>query len=154
MRNSVLILISALILSGCSVKEEYDFLINENQTYTHAVEFTRKLQLRNNGQTKMLVTATYINRLFRSLDPKYEHFIIGIPKSKKNFFQTYLLRLDSQAPQKITPAKKPYVLNLPATNSWTKYYHLRFAKNKSNTLSLSLWHEMFGSASARFIKVR
>ncbi|MGM0533712.1 MAG: hypothetical protein ACQERK_04345 [Campylobacterota bacterium] len=151
---AVILVAAAFFISGCSVKGEFKFLINDNKTYTHAVEYTKKLQLKEGRQTRMLVTATYINKLYTTLPKDKEHFIVGIPKESGEFFHNYQLTLDGKAADTVTKAKKIHTLNLPLINQWNTYYRVSFANVSANALTLSLSHPDQGSDSATFIKVR
>ncbi len=151
---AITLVCTAFLLGGCSVKGEFEFLINDNKTYTHAVEYTKKLQLKEGRQTRMLVTATYINKLYTTLPKDKEHFIVGIPKENSGFFHDYRLTLEDNTADTVTKAKKIHTLNLPLINQWSTYYLVSFANVSANSLTLTLSHPDQGSDSATFIKVR
>lgn len=77
--NLVLLLI--LFIVGCSSKSEQNLMKNYqgSKSYYKYLQKTEKVQFKENNETKILVTATYINNPTINIDDKSDEvFIVGI----------------------------------------------------------------------------
>ena len=168
MYKKVLLLVSALVVLGCSQKKDecdvqdksdFEQLFTKDEVYHTALNNTQKAQLMASFETKALLTATYLNPVFkhRACRKRFknqmqngEYFFVGIyiPDSEEHEFNTkgYSLTLDGLQPIKIKKLEKndPLRYEMPMVDNWSTYYKVKFKKTKNNNFHLTFENDRFG----------
>ena len=176
MYKRVLLLASALMVFGCSQKKDgcmvqdksdFEQLFTKDEVYHIALNNTQKAQLMASFETKALLTATYLNPVFKNRPcKKYfkdelkdgEYFFVGvyITNSKKNEFNTkgYSLTLDGSKPLEVKKLDKddPLRYEMPMVDNWSTYYKVKFKKTNKNNFCLIFENDRFGRDILNFSK--
>jgi len=176
MYKKVLLVASALVIFGCSQKQEEcstqeksDFaqLFNKDEIYHTALVNTQKAQLIASFETKALLTATYLNPVFEKRVCKKrfknqmqdaEYFFVGvfIADSDENKFNTkgYSLTLNGVQPIEVTPLDEddPLMYEMPMVDHWSTYYKVKFKKTAKESFSLIFENDRFGKDVLNFSK--
>jgi hypothetical protein len=168
MHKKLLLLSAALLIAGCSAKQEEcavretsDFgqLFTKDEIYHISLINTHKAQLMASFETKALLTATYLNPVFRRRDctRKFknnvedgEYFFVGvyITNSEENEFDTrgYSLTLNGFTPIEVKKLDKndPLRYEMPMVDNWSTYYKVKFRKSPKKKLTLIFENDRFG----------
>jgi len=168
MYKNILLLTTALLVFGCSQKQEEcgveersDFgqLFTKDEIYHTSLVNTQKAQLMASFETKALLTATYLNPVFERRDCKKrfknqmddaEYFFVGvyISNSEKHKFNTkgYSLTLDGEKPieVKLLDKNDPLRYEMPMVDNWSRYYKVKFRKTDKKDFSLIFENDRFG----------
>ncbi|RUM69757.1 MAG: hypothetical protein DSZ07_03955 [Sulfurovum sp.] len=168
MVKKILLLLSALVMLGCSAKKdkcgtkEYsDFaqLFTKDEIYDKSLKNTHKAQLMASFETKALLTATYLNPVFAQRNCKErfknqmrdgEYFFIGvfITNSEQSEFNKkgYQLTLNGHLPIdiKLLDDNDPLRYEMPMMNNWSTYYKVKFPKVETEELTLVFENNRFG----------
>jgi len=168
MYKKVLLLASALAVIGCSHKKDecgiqdksdFEQLFTKDEVYHKALNNTQKAQLMASFETKALLTATYLNPVFKNRPCKKrfrnelkngEYFFVGIyiTNSKKNNFNTkgYSLTLNGFKPLEVKKLDKndPLRYEMPMVDNWSTYYKVKFKKTNKNNFHLIFENDRFG----------
>jgi len=176
MYRKVLLLASVLVVLGCSEKNEecgfqdksdFEQLFTRDEVYHKALMNTQKAQLMASFETKALLTATYLNPVFKNRPCKKrfkdelkdgEYFFVGvyIPNSGKNKFNTkgYSLTLDGKRPIEVKKLDKddPLRYEMPMVDNWSTYYKVKFKKTNKNNFNLIFENDRFGRDILNFSK--
>jgi len=153
-------IITLSLFSGCSVKENSNLaqLFTKDDIYHVSLVNTHKAQLIASLETKALLTATYLNPVYKSEKCKNfcmntsdgEYFFVGVfvEDSKTNEFNKkgYLLTLNGQKPTSIKLLDKndPLRYEMPMMNNWSTYYKVKFPKVEGEKLILTFENDRFG----------
>ena len=168
MYKKVLLLASALVLLGCSQKKDecgiqdksdFEQLFTKDEVYHKALNNTQKAQLMASFETKALLTATYLNPVFKNRPCRKrfknelsdgEYFFVGIylTNSEKNEFNSkgYSLTLDGLEPLEVKKLDKndPLRYEMPMVDNWSTYYKVKFKKTNKNNFHLIFENDRFG----------
>lgn len=170
-----IVLGAIIFFSGCSVNMQEEAnsalkMFNKDSAFEKALIYTKSSQIINSLETRAKITATYLNKI----DSKYsdgEYFFIGVfivnddDDTKKSgldnkSYQLVLNSLDkkSGANLQLTPEvvqilknDDEFVRKMPHTESWSRYYIVKFPNQKSNSLSIEYKSE-YGKAVLNFPK--
>ena len=170
MNNKILILSSFLILSGCSSIEKnrnnIAQLFTKDDIYHISLLNTHKAQLIASLETKALLTATYLNPVFKHENCKNfcinveggEYFFVGvyISDSKSQRFDTkgYSLTLNGHKPIEVKKLDKddPLRYEMPMVDNWSTYYKVKFPKVNQDELVMVFENDRFGRDVLYFSK--
>jgi hypothetical protein len=169
MYKKIALLLTFLILSGCSSKETANIaqLFKKDDIYHISLLNTQKAQLIASFETKALLTATYLNPVFAlekqhknfSIDTSDgEYFFVGvyINGSKTNRFDEkgYSLTLNGMKPVEIKKLDKddPLRYEMPMVDNWSTYYKVKFPIVNGNKLDLVFESDRFGKDVLTFYK--
>ncbi len=167
-----ILLTSALfVLSGCSSTLEKNSnniaqLFTKDEIYHVSLLNTHKAQLIASLETKALLTATYLNPVFKHKNCKNfcidvkggEYFFIGvyISNSKIQRFdaQGYSLTLNGNKPIEVKKLDKddPLRYEMPMVDNWSTYYKVKFPKVDQDELTLVFENDRFGKDILYFSK--
>jgi len=124
-----LLSILAVIFTGCSIKEA----LKQDTLYEKTLKYTQRGQIVNSLETKALIDAVYLNKLYPN---KFKNptFLIGVYNNFNNQLinNEFNLTLNNQDPVKISqniPNFIPYKI-YPFYNSWMTYYLVEFNQTK------------------------
>ena len=177
MVKKILLLISLILVSGCSVKkdkcglrEDSNFaqLFTKDEIYDKSLTNTHKAQLMASFETKALLTATYLNPVFAQRNCKKrfknqmkdgEYFFVGIfitntDKESKFNEKGYRLTLNGKLPTDIKLLEKddPLRYEMPMMNNWSTYYKVKFPAMKIKELTLIFENGRFGKDILKYSK--
>ena len=168
MYTKTLLLTSALILGGCTIKENSNIsqLFKKDDIYHISLQNTKKAQLIASLETKALLTATYLNPVYSNENCKNlcmtvddaEYFFVGvyITDSEKNEFNNkgYSLTLNGAKPIEIKKLEKDDSLRyqMPMVNNWNSYYKVKFPIVEGNELHLTFENDRFGKDVLEYSK--
>lgn len=162
MLRYLIIILLCFLLSACTSKEEKALIkiYQKNKIYHKKLQQTEKLQLKENGITKVLLTATYMFKPIKNkTDTRDELFIIGISidgDEEKNLTSNgFSLTLDGKTPKemKMISAKDTRLKNLSFVSDWTQFYVVRFPHTSKKDLTLIFNSNTFGKGVLHFAKV-
>lgn len=155
---------------GCSSKEQFRALVNNDTLYTNAIAYTKKATIEKDNQTVAYMTITYLNQLYPLTYSDKEYFLVGInienaPNVLNDTFFLYLLEneYDQTLKQTITLNTTPATIekanlnefvNMPLQNRWSSYYLVSFNKNDSTDLKMQFGNETLGFKHFTIIKNR
>ncbi len=149
---NLLLVALMLPLSGC-IKRVDDAFVKEGGYHQKLIK-TEKFQRYHNGQTTLLVTATYLGEEKHS-----ERFIIGLYRDEGieaiPGTPTLKLTLNGTPPQKLTKLSQETIRpsELPLQMVWMDYYMVTFPHTDTKTLHLQITTPHLGSGTLQFAKV-
>ena len=162
-----------LFFTGCSQKQNFQTLINEDRVYTHAVGYTKKAVLQKDGISIAVATITYLNSLYGDRFSDGEYFFVGLQlEDGENILsqEVAMLYLDNPQslqfsahkrvddfyakPTQVIPVEKDQFLELPLRNSWSDYYIVKFEKTDPNILRVRFGSDLLGFEHLVIIKDR
>ena len=121
---------------------------------------SEKLQLYENNITKVMFTATYLNKEeTESQHKNVEKFIVGIHVEENNetleHLGEYSLRLNGKRAEHFTVLndKSKLLKNIPFRSEWSYFYLVEFPYAPKKKLILSIENTFYGSGSMHFSKV-
>ena len=160
MRNLILVLATLFFLSGCTSKDEEQFLnvYEKNKAYHLGLIKTEETTLKEGSATKALLTATYLFTETDDLnDTRDEKFIVGLYLDEdEGSFESdeYNLTLNGKSPKSIvTLAKNDSRLKgISFASDWTKFYLLTFPHTKSIRFKLLFSSDIYGKGELPFAK--
>ncbi len=160
MYKKILLLSILLILTACGTKERANIsqLFKKDEIYHTSLLNTQKGQLIASFETKALLTATYLNPVFKknahknfSIDVSGgEYFFVGvfITNSKTNRFDEkgYSLTLNGKEPIDVIKLDKddPLKYEMPMVDNWSTYYKVKFPSIYTKKLKLVFESDRFG----------
>ena len=147
-----------LIFTSCSVKDNMAQLFKRDEIYHTSLLNTQKGQLIASFETKALLTATYLNPVFKKKGHKNfsidvsggEYFFVGvfITNSKSNRFDEkgYSLTLNGKKPIEVIKLDKddPLRYEMPMVDNWSTYYKVKFPTIYTKKLKLVFESDRFG----------
>jgi hypothetical protein len=170
MYKKILLLSALLAVNGCGTKEGANLskLLNRDEVYHISLLNTEKAQLIASLETKALLTATYLNPLFKNRDFKEisidisngEYFFVGvfIKGNKIGSFNKngYSLKLNGREPIEVKEVDKddPLKNDMPMVNGWSSYYRVKYPKINADKLNLVFKNDRFGNDTLEFSKNR
>ena len=143
-------LIFLILLSGCSSYKALKHF-NKSDSYTKAVQYSKKADLIVNNDVKTIFYATYLNKVLDNYDNDSYNFVIGF-YSQDEKLEDYELNLNTKEYTKIQEIEKTNDLYniLSVKNAWAKYYIVSFPKNDADELNLRLFSKEYGFVSISF----
>jgi len=162
-----LVAVSFLLIVGCSSKEEQALMQNyeSNKMYYKKLQKTEKTQLMQNGVTKVLLTATYLNNtyanqsIFNHDKNATEDFIIGIYNEDKenqilvNHDFSLTLGGKDALNMKSIPKGSPLLKDIGFISEWSKFYLVHFPHMNKKKFKLIIDSEIYGKGTLEFAKV-
>ncbi|MEA3418522.1 MAG: hypothetical protein U9Q90_03905 [Campylobacterota bacterium] len=165
MIREVVVLIMVLLYSGCSSKNESKMRksFKEEISFNSKLQKSEKLRLYDEGEVKILFTATYLNGE-QSLDAENdnqkinEEFIVGLYQSDADQLglksREQNLTLDGKLPAKVRKLSQsdPLLKNIPMANAWSSYYHVSFPHTGKKIFNLTFENDLYGKGELKFAK--
>lgn len=153
-------LLFLILFTGCGPKANALNYFQKDKLSANAIQYTKKRDLNYKNETKVMLFATYLNKIDKKYKTdKINSFIIGIHIVNKNNHDLtqngYELSLNNKKPTSIIKLEdtSDLVKSIPLKNSWANYYLVHFNKEKNvNLLTLKLNHSNFGQVSLDFQK--
>ena len=154
--------LTVTLLLSCSSKEEKQLLkrYKENSVYHHFLQKTEKVQLYKEGVTKVVLTATHLQKKhYNSKDTSNEVFIVGLDVENeialKLNSREYQIMLDGHKPLKIKHLSHfdGTLHNVPFVTTWGSYYRVEFPHIKGKVLHLNFESKVYGKGKLNFAKV-
>ena len=147
------------LLSACTSKEEKALITvyEKNKIYHKQLQKTEKTQLKQEGITQVLLTATYLyNHKMKKAD---EVFIVGFYAEEseiQNFTKEgFSLLLDGKNIKSIKVLEKssPELKNISFVSDWSTFYLVHFPHTAQKIFKLTLISDNYGKGSLHFSKV-
>jgi hypothetical protein len=181
-KKTALIATMAFTFGGCASYNAFD-MFKRDAGYEKALANTKNAQISNSFETKIKLTATYLNPLSPSTYKDAEYFFVGIfipqdyDESQKAglFNKDYNLTMKAKdikdsvlgAPTKpaeyisavsieeiVRKDENELYKKMPHTDNWSRYYIVSFPKQSgSEALSLQLKSATFGETLISFPRV-
>lgn len=144
-----------LIFQACSKKTLN--IISKDSLYEKGLEYTIVSDISYNNDTKAIINVTYLNPSEPEYyDYKYHMFLVGIYNSKIDNItlnnKDYILKLNSNSNYIYEELKQNNRLfnKIPLKNPYSKYYIVKFNKDKATTLNISYSNKKYGTANITF----
>jgi hypothetical protein len=161
MRDIVLSITAAVLLLGCSSKEEEKFLTvyEKNKNYHMQLQKTEKTKLTDGNYTKALLTATYLFEPIEDKnDTREEMFVVGLYlDDDEGTFESgeYNLTLNGTVPKSVKSLSRndPYIKTISFASEWTDFYLFTFPHTKAKSFKLIFNSELYGKGELHFAKV-
>ncbi len=174
--------LAAFLLGGCSTYNAFD-MFKKDESYEKALRETRNAQILNSLETKIKITATYLNPLYPSEYKDAEYFFVGVyipddydgKKESALFNKEYRLQMQNLAKsEQVLGGAKPkeqyleaskiefiekkeqnqLYKKMPHTDNWSRYYLISFPKQEgSEPLTLKVSNPAYGEAKLSFPRV-
>jgi hypothetical protein len=159
MHKSLLSILALLLFTACSSKEDKALLktYQDNKIYHKYLQDTEKVQLKINGVTKVLLTATHLSN--RKKKKTSEVFIIGFYAEESQLQhiskEGFSLTLDGKASISVEKLdeKSPYLKDISFLSEWSTFYMVRFPHIDKKSFHLILTSDIYGKGSLYFAKV-
>jgi len=153
--------VCALLLSGCSYNNAFTKFHMDKEQELSASSLQSSKIISQDGQTKGVFSAIYLNDVYPESFNQNEYFYVSIYlKDKKKIYDpnknedvALTLMLNGELPIKIKklPNKNQFSHLLSRTNDWNVYYLVAF-KEQGNTLSLVLKDKNSSSSALTYYK--
>jgi len=162
MVKMLLSLISLVLLTGCSSKEEELLMqaYDKEKNYHMKLQKTEKTQLYDGQVTKAMLTATYLfEQNADKNDTRDEVFIVGIyvEDDEGSLFNNkrYILTLNEVAPKstKLLKENDPLLKEISFVSEWSQFYLVTFPHTSSKSFKLIFKSDMYGKGQLHFAKV-
>ncbi len=161
MRHTLLLSMTALLIAGCSSKEEKSFthIYENNKAYHAKLQKTEKTQLYDGEVTKAMLTATYLFTPTKDQnDTRDERFIVGLyieDDGSEEGYSDYNLTLNGTAPKavKALSMHDPLLKNISFRSEWSRFYLFTFPHTKAKRFSLIFESDAYGKGKLHFAKV-
>ncbi len=162
MYKILITVITLVLLAGCTSKEEKALIqaYEKKKSYHQQLQKTEKTQLYDGLITKVLLTATYLNK--QNIDKENkpdEVFIVGVymEESQEESFdeERYSLTLNGNAPKSIKKlgADDPLLKHISFVSEWNYFYLVTFSHVSSKSFKLIFKSDMYGKGELHFAKV-
>jgi len=159
MHKSLLSILALLLFTACSSKEEKALLktYQDNKIYHKYLQDTEKVQLKMDGVTKVLLTATHLSK--REKEKISEIFIIGFYAEESQLQhiskEGFSLTLDGKSATSIEKLdeKSPYLKDISFLSEWNTFYMVHFPHTDKKSFHLILTSDVYGKGSLYFAKV-
>lgn len=151
---SLSFIIYTLFFTGCSSYSITKYF-DKDEFYLKAIQETKKTDILLNSEVKVILTATYLNRVDEKFDNNTHNFIVSIYNSNQKNEPTkdINLTLNEKNFKEISYIEQGNSLleSIPLKNSWATYYFVKFEKEKDvEELKLTLKNQEFLEASLSF----
>jgi hypothetical protein len=171
--------LAAFLFGGCSTYNAVD-MFKKDDSYEKALRETKNAQILNSFETKIKITATYLNHLYPSEYKDAEYFFVGVyipddyegKKDSSLFNKEYKLYMQNLAKseqalggakpkeQYLEASKIEFIekkeqnllyKKMPHTDNWSRYYLISFPKQEGDEpLLLKLSSPTYGEAKLSF----
>ena len=157
-----LLLVTIVFIVGCSTKKEDNLMrsYNEKVSYHKELQKTEKIQLYKNGETNVVLIATYkFTKNYEKNDTRDEVFIVGIHAEEEEAadinVNDYKLTVNKKPAKKVTAlsADDKRLNKLSFVTEWGSYYLMVFPHVNSKKVQLKFTHKEYGSGTLHFAKV-
>ena len=154
--------IAIVLLLGCTSKSEKELMEAYTQkiAYHKQLQKTEKVQLYQDDQTKVMLTATYLyTPNFELNDTRDESFIVGVHLNEKAFGKIesneYNVTLNGALPKEIATLSHDdeRLQGLSFFTDWADYYLVTFPHQSSKEITLVYEHKKYGKGTLHFAKV-
>jgi len=154
-------LCAAVLLSGCGTDHGQESLLSsyaKHKTYHKHLLKTEKVQFSDeSGQTRMVVTATYLAVPEKArYDKKPERFIVGLYSDSEEALtpSSLDLMLDGTKPLKVKPLREEEVRveQISFVTPWKHFYLVTFPYTQKEQFTLTVRSRMYGKGLLRFAK--
>lgn len=162
MKQGLIWLSIGFIIVGCSSKEATE-LEKEYKAKKYSYKLlqnTERVQFKEDNVTKILLTATYINRdNFNNRKHFDEIFLIGLYDGDEEVgslkTKRLSLELNGIAPTKITPLEKgnSRLKHISFISAWNQFYEVHFKYVEASKLTLKIKSNHFKNKILSFSKV-
>ncbi|SFP22449.1 hypothetical protein [Hydrogenimonas thermophila] len=143
----------AIVLSGCSEKNEVTEIIQKDLIHEKALVHTKENQLVKSLETKATVTATLLNEVFPkrfSYDKGISFFVGVITDIPLDISKNIILDGNSPISVKNVGQKDFLYVLMPGVNRWGSYYIVTFPSMKDKSFTLKLEIDPYGPVSLNF----
>ncbi len=156
-RYLIISICTIAIFNACTNKNLS--IISEGKLFKRGMEYTKLSSIVYKNNTKAIVNATYLNPTYSNkYDNGYENFLIGVyitsnnSKLKDLSNKQYTLSLNDNInyTKKLISKDDKLLQNIPIENPYALYYIVSFKDVKSEKLTLSYKHKVFGTSSSNF----
>ncbi len=154
---SIFILI--FFLTGCVQNRSYGIFKQDN-IYQKAIKHTKKAEILNSSQTKVILIATYLTPIYPKFK-KDEYFYLRVYANEINSSENrglinnnYKISLNSKEAISVRELKKEndYKNELPFNNDWFKGYIAKFPNLNQKDLNLTYEDKNYGKMVLEFSK--
>lgn len=133
MIKQIIFILFTLLLVACAPNRALKHFEKEH-TYAKAIQHTKKCDIVDENQLKVMFTATYLNSVDSKWNNDKESFIISVfvvdSKNNRPFYnnQKYEIDLNEKKNSFLKPLSKEHILfeNIPLYNAWAPYFMLKF----------------------------
>jgi len=148
-----------ILLHACSSKEEKALIqvYEKNKIYHKQLQKTEKIQLKQEGITKVLLTATYLYDAKKKKSD--EVFIVGfyaeesdIQSFTKEGFSLVLHGKKAKSIKRLEQGS-PELKDISFVSEWSTFYLVHFPYTSQKKFKLTLLSEHYGRGSLYFAKV-
>jgi len=155
-------LLTSLLFIGCTSEKNEDLLhtFKDNLDYHKTLGKTEKIQLYDNNETKVMVTATYLYvATFENNDTHDEVFVVGMHLEDEDASMLnqndYRLTLNNKVAKEVKPLKKDdkHLKDISFITEWGRYYLVTFTHVPSKYFNLVFESSRYGKGMLHFSKV-
>ena len=156
------VFIAIVLLLGCTSKSEKNLMeaYNQKLSYHKQLQKTEKIQLNQDNETKVLLTATYLyTPNFETNDTRDEVFIVGLhldDEASRNINSSeYSFTHNVQIPKEVTelPSDDALLKELSFVTNWANYYLVTFPHVSNKKITLTFESRSYGKGLLHFAKV-
>lgn len=161
MFKRVILAVALTLLAGCTSKSEKALMdvYEKNRTYHKLLLKTEKIQFYENNESRVLVTATYLQDPAADEKQEDEVFVVGIntdgaiPQGLNE--GEFSVTLEGKPAKSITPLEKnsPYLKHISFVSDWTQFSLVRFAHIDKKRFTLVFTSKTYGKGTLSFSKV-
>ena len=148
-KTLILLILSSLLFISCTTKN-ID-LLSEDSLYKLGLENTKIKSIIHDDEVHGIVNLTYLNPTIKNeYDKKTNDFIVGI--YLENYENKYNIKVNDKNYLSKTLIKKGSKLykSIPSYNPYSKYYIIKYKKDKSTTLNINFIHNVYGTLLIKF----
>lgn len=155
------LMIIGFIFTACSSRGAMDYF-NKNRHYERAMTSLQIGSLVEESKTKVIIKTIYLNHVFKNKYQDGENFYIsthienGLKETKADglLHELYTLELNGIKPTQsvIVDDNDTLKESMPLTESWSRYYHVRFDEVQGNDLNLTFTHKKYGTILLKYAK--
>lgn len=156
------VFIAIVLLLGCTSKSEKDLMESYNQklSYHKQLQKTEKIQLYQDNETKVMLTATYLyTPNFENNDTRDEAFIVGLhldDEASRNINSSeYSLTLNGEIPKEVKELSSDdaRLKDISFVTDWGSYYLVTFPHVSNKKITLVFESSLYGKGQLHFAKV-
>ncbi len=161
--RTVLAIVAALILSGCSRSTAFVHFTKLDSMQERAALSLKSATIVDTTYRKAIISTIYLNQVETAMDTENEFFLVVLYLRKKGRLQLpnvddtgakYQLTLNGKAALSITTIEidNPLRRLMPINNNWNYFYKVEFPTSKKNDLILTLESNQSNSVSLTYQK--
>lgn len=160
MKQITIFFIVLILLTGCGRSAFFGF--TSSTVYNDALMHTKRTEITDKFESRVLMSATYLNGVYPDKYSGNEFFLIGLYIS--NDFRdekaginnpNYTITLNKEPFIKVDELDKedPLLKQLPLINRWSRYYIAEFNQTATTQMALNIHeHDTNQSKSVTFTK--